>query len=430
MKLQTALKILLLSCSSFATTSASEMDNTNRIMTVSEKAHLSENVLVSKEERHSQSLTRRNLQEVGFKPTKGNLIGILSKPTNDWIMTFDVMYLTPNHYGHSNVIHFTSTGSSSHKQHGDYWFTFIYSSDRRVMVYTSQSNNPGNYRVLMDGGKQVKFDLDRWYSFKFETNEEGNNINVWWDNKLRMTLKNSNRPTLDTVKVYASSTFHPAANVDIKDIIWKPRSAGDINLLGTSAPTSSPTSSPTSLIQGVGDGCKNTIEFSSAFVTDSGSMCDSCVFCEGSATNSIFNPFVKNECVDCGVADSECTGLKVVTTFRKEWPMTFFTLTSSDMSSETDPETLVLEASNDMTTWTQLYNSQLNFAGRKKEKDFLIDNNQSFKHYSLTFRRKTTSSTMNLGNYGLVQAYTKACTAKFHSLYTGENLVPYKSEPI
>ena len=82
-------------------------------------------------------------------------------------------------------------------------------------------------------------------------------------------------------------------------------------------------------------------------------------------------------------------------------------------------------ASNDMLTWTQLYYSQLNFEGRKEEMDFLIGNNQSFKHYSLTFRRKTTSSTMHLGNYGLVQAYTRECTAKFHSLYTSENLVPY-----
>ena len=340
MKLQTALKILLLSCSYFTTTSASAMDIINRNITVSKNTHLPANVLITKEERHSQSMTHRNLFDFDFgtKPTKGNLIGILSNPTNDWIMTFDVTFLEPNQNqsGDGNVIHFTTGGNDLHNQYGDYWFTFNYRYDRRVVVYTSQTDKPGNYEFLSNGEQVVNFDVWKTYSFKFETSGDGTKINVWWNDQLQMALKNTNRPTLDTVKVYAGSNFHPAANVYIKDITWKPRSAGDINLLGkTPIPTSSPTLSPASLIEGVGDGCKNTIDFSSAFVTDFGSTCDSCVFCGGSTTKSIFDPFVKNVCIDCGAASSKCSGLNIVTTFTKEWPMTFFTLTSSDVHSST-----------------------------------------------------------------------------------------------
>jgi len=196
----------------------------------------------------------------------------------------------------------------------------------------------------------------------------------------------------------------------------------------TPLPTSNPTSSPTSLILGAyKDGCKNTIDFSIAFVTDSGDACNTCVLCEGSATNSILSHNVENVCINCNKADNSCKGLKVTTTFETEWLMKFFTLTSSGKGAQSDPEKIILQASNDLENWSELYNSQLSFVNRMSAKDFLLlENKQAFKHYSITFVRKDTSSQMYLGNYGLVQAYSKSCISNVFADITGHSLLPYK----
>jgi len=211
-------------------------------------------------------------------------------------------------------------------------------------------------------------------------------------------------------------------------------STKDMTPLPTSNPSTSPSSSsnPTSspisfMLEAYKDGCKNAIDFSIAFVTDSGDACNTCVLCEGSATNSILSHNVENVCINCNKAYNSCKGLKVTTTFETEWLMKFFTLTSSGKGAQSDPEKIILQASNDLENWSELYNSQLSFVNRMSAKDFLLlENKQAFKHYSITFVRKDTSSQMYLGNYGLVQAYTKSCISNVFADITGHSLLPYK----
>lgn len=187
-------------------------------------------------------------------------------------------------------------------------------------------------------------------------------------------------------------------------------------------PTSLPTSSPTTFIERVeavvGDGCKNGIDFVTSFTTET-EACDKVTFCDGSTSNSIFNPNVENVCIDFTKADEECTNFNVVTTFDNAWRMSFLSLTSSGMGAETDPEQVVMKGSNDMNTWVELYNSPLVFTERKKPKEFYFANNDMFKYYSLTFERNENSSKMHIGHYGLVEVYTKSCSIQFFEGISG-----------
>lgn len=172
----------------------------------------------------------------------------------------------------------------------------------------------------------------------------------------------------------------------------------------------------------VGDGCTNKFTFRSLFVTETDSSCESCVFCDGSASNSIFIPDKENTCIDCSTADNACKALKVITSFDKEWLMDFFSLSSSSMGSETDPAKVLLQASNDLTSWKELYNSKLTFTEREKAKGIVLSNDESYKYYSITFVRKPTSAKMHLGRYGLVENYTKGCAAKLYQTITGDSI--------
>jgi len=170
----------------------------------------------------------------------------------------------------------------------------------------------------------------------------------------------------------------------------------------------------------VGDGCKNGIDFVTYFTTDSGGACDKVTFCDGSTSNSIFNPKVETVCVDF-TADDACTTFQVVTTFDNIWRMNALSLTSSGMSAETDPAKVKIQGSNDLNTWVQLYNSQLVFTERKKPENFDLANSNMFNYYSLSFERKKMSSKMHVGHYGLVEEYTKSCSIQFFEGISGKS---------
>ena len=86
--------------------------------------------------------------------------------------------------------------------------------------------------------------------------------------------------------------------------------------------------------EAIGDGCVNTLQFQSTFKTDAGDTCSTCNFCEGSLLSSLFNPKIKNVCIECGTADNSCNALEVVTDFENTWLMDFIALSSSNMGSE------------------------------------------------------------------------------------------------
>jgi len=202
----------------------------------------------------------------------------------------------------------------------------------------------------------------------------------------------------------------------------------------TSDPTSQPTLSPTTFIEGIEGiakgGCKNRIDFSSAFfASDSGAACDTCTFCDESTTNSVFNPHIENVCMDCSKADDACNTLQVVTKFDSSWLMNVLSLTSSGMGVETDPAKVIMKGSNDLSDWVELYNSPLVFTERKKPEEFPFTNDKMmFKYYSLGFERKESSSKMHVGNYGLVEAYTKSCAIQLFEGSSGNLISPSKNE--
>jgi len=184
----------------------------------------------------------------------------------------------------------------------------------------------------------------------------------------------------------------------------------------TMFPTSVPTSKPTTFSEGieaaVGDGCKNGIDFVTSYTTDSGVACDKVTFCNGSTSNTIFDPNVENVCIDFTKADEECTNFQVLTTFDNSWRMNALSLTSSSTTDVTDPENVKMKGSNDMSTWVELYDSQLVFTERNKPETFVLANTDMFKYYSLSFERKNASSKMHIGHYGLVEEYTKSCATQ------------------
>jgi len=196
----------------------------------------------------------------------------------------------------------------------------------------------------------------------------------------------------------------------------------------TSVPTTlAPTSFPTTLIEGaVGNGCANTIQLSHAFETAQGEPCNQCSFCAGSSLSSILNPHIDSTCVECASEDSTCNSLRFITSFHKSWIMKFFKLKSSGMNADTDPEKVVLEGSNDLKEWHELYDSVLTFDSRNTYRDFVFSANEvSYKYYSISFERQTESSVMYVGNYGIVNSYAEQCTANMFNDIVGSNVLPY-----
>ena len=83
----------------------------------------------------------------------------------------------------------------------------------------------------------------------------------------------------------------------------------------------------------IGNGCRNKISFTHAFFTESGSTCESCKFCVGSALSHLFDPKISSTCVECNAPDDDCKEFKVYTSFENAWKAWFFSVSSSDAST-------------------------------------------------------------------------------------------------
>jgi len=189
----------------------------------------------------------------------------------------------------------------------------------------------------------------------------------------------------------------------------------------------------------IGDGCVNNFSFTSAFFTHEGSACNACRFCSGSTLGSLFDPRTYSTCIECDTNDNECKEFKVFTTFDKAWRMWFFTLLTSDASTSDDPDRIILEASNNFNgkagssanSWITLYDSDqgpgLSFLSRKEEKSFLFTNDLDFKHYAITFARKSDSSKLQVGHYKIIQSYIKECSSFLFEQLTGKMMPAHKT---
>jgi len=105
--------------------------------------------------------------------------------------------------------------------------------------------------------------------------------------------------------------------------------------------------------------------------------------------------------------------------------MWFVSLLSSDAAIENHPQQVLVAGSNDFDgkagAWTILYDSSQHsnsiFSGPSEEKSLVFSNDKNYKHYSMIFVRQENSSKIQVGNYGVIQAYTKMCSSElFHKL--------------
>jgi len=179
----------------------------------------------------------------------------------------------------------------------------------------------------------------------------------------------------------------------------------------------------------IGNYCENKVELRSSFQTEEGEECFTCSFCNGQQLPSLFDPKVKNFCVDCTTADNECNTLNVLTSFEKPWPMKYINLMPSDASSDTDPVKVTLFASNDNNSWTEIFSSDSVtgsfFSSRNKNAIYAFENDVEYKYYSVKFLRINNNSKMKLGPYGIIQVYTKHCASSIFYDTTGINVLPY-----
>jgi len=166
------------------------------------------------------------------------------------------------------------------------------------------------------------------------------------------------------------------------------------------------------------------IDFKGRFRTEAGTTCGSCSFCEGSTVNSLFIPQAKDTCIQCAKAEGTCSMFEVITTFENAWTMKYTTLAPSALASTSDPKKVTMLASNDLVTWEVLHSTELEFLDRKQKAEFIINNENKYKHYSVQFWM--SGDVMNIGKYGLVEAYTKGCASETFESITGE-LVPIYS---
>ena len=100
---------------------------------------------------------------------------------------------------------------------------------------------------------------------------------------------------------------------------------------------------------------------------------------------------------------------------------------SSHLSCHSDPETIIIEGSNDDDVWDQLLHKTLVFNDRKEAVDFLTDDSdKKHKNYKITFRMKESASKMHIGHYAIISSYTKTCTSNIFEDVTGKYVMPYK----
>jgi len=188
------------------------------------------------------------------------------------------------------------------------------------------------------------------------------------------------------------------------------------------------------------DQCEIAFNFTSGYFDDDGAKCDdnaSCKMCSGSALRSIYDNSDYDTCVDCSsLSNSTCSQFKVFTSFDKAWLIRFLTLAASMESSSDDPSRILLQGSNNFNgvegegstnSWVTLHDSDqygdFTFADRSTEETIMMDNYQEYKHYAVAFYKNSDSSKIRIGNYGLLQAHNKECTAKVFEDLLGIRLI-------
>jgi len=190
------------------------------------------------------------------------------------------------------------------------------------------------------------------------------------------------------------------------------------------------------LKQKVGDGGATSFEFSSVSLLNNESPCSPWVLCEGSNLHHIFDPDKKSMCLNQSTDEDPCTQFKIISSFGKEWKMKYFTLVSSEVDSSFDPSRIIVEGSNsyDSTTgqgdWTKIFDSGVNSnalsSDRSAKNDFTVENDDTYRHYSLTIEKNEDSSKIHIGHFGLVQSYLMKYVSDLIEDITGHNVL----EPI
>ena len=66
------------------------------------------------------------------------------------------------------------------------------------------------------------------------------------------------------------------------------------------------------------------------------------------------------------------------------------------------------------------------FEENKKDQLILFNDDKQCNKYSVTYERKTSSALISLGNYGLIEARAKRCTANMHGDVIGDSVMPCK----
>lgn len=191
----------------------------------------------------------------------------------------------------------------------------------------------------------------------------------------------------------------------------------------------------------IGNGCRNKISFTHAFFTESGSTCESCKFCVGSALRHLFDPKISSTCVECNAPDDDCKEFKVYTSFENAWKAWFFSVFSSDASTSNDPKRIKIEGSNSFngnaesseSSWHTLYDSEqadgLKFLDRNAEQFFSFPNDQEYKSYAITFTRMDDAAKLQIGHYAIIQSYTKDCTSLSLEQLTGRKIAAPTETP-
>jgi len=172
----------------------------------------------------------------------------------------------------------------------------------------------------------------------------------------------------------------------------------------------------------IGDGCRNNFSFYGRFITSERKECFSSALCEGNNFNSLFMPKGMGLCVKFSEEEVDCNVLEVVTTFQEPWSMKYVTLQASDMDATHDPQDITFLASHDAVQWDELHKNNVHFSERGEIVEFIFNNENNYKYYSILVKGR--NKLMNVGHYGLVQAYTKSCAAQLFYNITGY-MVPY-----
>lgn len=190
------------------------------------------------------------------------------------------------------------------------------------------------------------------------------------------------------------------------------------------------------LKQKVGDGGATSVKFSSVSLMNNENPCSPWALCEGSSLHHIFDPDKKSICLNQSTDEDPCTQFKIISSFGKEWEMKYFTLVSSEVDSSFDPSRIIVEGSNsyDSTTgqgdWTKIFDSGVNSnalsSDRSAKNDFPVENDDTYRHYSLTIEKKEDSSKIHIGHFGLVQSYLMKYVSELIEDITGHNVL----EPI